>query len=375
MGSAAWLSCSALFAACGGGDAGSWGPLDSGTVDAGGSVNADSGAPPASDDGGEREAASEGGTAGADSSTPSLPDASVEAAGPDPYSGPFKILVLSKTVGFHHDSIPAGQQMLRDLGACVDAASCAATNDVVIPGAKPNSSFTVDVAGAPANCPPATPANYTSYAAMGCDGNTADLTQFTSDNLKNYQMIFFVSPTGTVFSSAGQTGQAGMAAIQSFIESGGAYGGVHAASDFEDGGTSWPWYYNSLMGAYFTQHNGDGTMGTVTTDPMYLMHPVMRGIPASAMQSDEWYLLNRPMEMQPGFQVLETVVGLPPLSGEQAGAVRPMVWVKQYPVATDPTREGRMFYTARGHAIARYSEAPYRQLVHQGILWATHRLQ
>src|SRR5579859_2557776 len=51
---------------------------------------------------------------------------------PDPYSGSFKILVLSKTLGFHHDSIPACQQMLRELGRCVDATSCAKTNDTFI---------------------------------------------------------------------------------------------------------------------------------------------------------------------------------------------------------------------------------------------------
>src|SRR5260370_29394416 len=95
----------------------------------------------------------DGGMAGGDSDAGPVPDASVEA-GVDPYSGPFKILVLSKTITFHHDSIPAGQQMLRDLGACFDASSCAATNDVAIPGAQPNSSFTVDAAGAPANAPP-----------------------------------------------------------------------------------------------------------------------------------------------------------------------------------------------------------------------------
>jgi type 1 glutamine amidotransferase len=322
---------------------------------------------------GEETGSDARGGASPDSDTPLVNDATAEAAA-DPYRGPFKILVLSKTVGFHHDSIPAAQQMLRDLGGCVDDASCAMTKDVAIPGAKPNSSFTVDIAGAPQNCPPATPNTYATYAAMGCDGNSTDLSEFTPENLQNYQMIFFASPTGTVFSSAGAKGSAGMAAIQAFIESGGAYGGVHAASDFEDGGNSWPWYYSSLMGGYFIEHNNDGTTGTLTTDPMYVMHPVMRGLAASSMVQDEWYRENRSIAMQPGFRVLENVSGLPPLSGEQPGAARPMVWVRQFPVATDPTREGRMFYTARGHAIARYEDAPYRQLIHQGILWATHRL-
>jgi type 1 glutamine amidotransferase len=301
----------------------------------------------------------------------------------DPYSGPFRILVLSKTLGYHHDSIPAGQQMLRELGGCVDAPSCALTNDVPIAGAKPNSPFTVDVAGAPASGCPAIASSgpnanddgYAVYSTMGCDGSTSDLSQFTPENLENYQMIFFVSPTGTVFSSGGDNGQIGMAAIQAFIDGGGAYGGVHAASDFEDT-DGWPWYYDELMGAHFQDHNDDGTPGTVITAPAYLMHPVMRGLPTPLSTEDEWYLENREISAQPGFQILATLSDVPPLSGESASDVRPMIWIKQFPVATDPTAtlEGRMFYTCRGHNIARYGEAPFRQLIHQGILWATHRM-
>jgi type 1 glutamine amidotransferase len=308
--------------------------------------------------------------------------AATDTGNGDSYSGPFRVLVLSKTLGFHHDSIPAGQQMLRELGKCVDAASCALTNDVPIAGAKANSSFTVDVAGAPASgCPTiassgpnANDTDYAPYNTMGCDGSTSDLSQFTPANLKNYQMIFFVSPTGTVFSSGGDNGQVGMAAIQSFIEGGGASGGVHAASDFEDT-DGWPWYYNDLMGAFFLDHNVDGTPGTVTTAPAYLTHPVMRGLPTPLSTEDEWYLENREISAQPGFQILATLSGVAPLPGESATDVRPMVWIKQFAGTTDAAGvEGRMFYTCRGHNILRYGEPPFRQLIHQGILWATHRL-
>jgi type 1 glutamine amidotransferase len=325
----------------------------------------------------------------------------------DPYSGPFKVLVLSKTLGFHHDSIPACQQMLRELGQCVDAASCAAADanepnvtDTPIAGAKPNSSFTVDVAGAPASgCPAiqvmykdpdtrqATAADYTSYSSMGCDGSTSDLSQFNATNLDTnqfssvaspkgpYQMIFFCSPTGTDFTSGGTNGAAGMTAIQNFITAGGAYGGVHAASDFEDT-EMWQWYYNSLMGSWFKDHNNDGTPGTVNTVPMYATHPIMKGIPNPWNTQDEWYYQNREMSSVSGFQILATLSGVPALSGEPANDIRPIVWIKQFPVTTDPTMtfEGRSFYTVRGHNIARYGEAAFRQLVHQGILWATHRL-
>ena len=42
-----------------------------------------------------------------------LPAAAPAAAADDPYD----VLVFSKTAGFRHDSIPAGVQVVRDLGA------------------------------------------------------------------------------------------------------------------------------------------------------------------------------------------------------------------------------------------------------------------
>jgi len=318
---------------------------------------------------------------------------SPEAGPPDPYAGPFKILVLSKTLGFHHDSIPACQQMLRELGQCIDATSCAATNDTPITAAKVNSSFTVDVAGAPATgCPTivssgpnASDNGYLAYDNMGCDGSTTDLSQFSAANLDTsqfssptapkgpYQMIFFCSPTGTDFTSGGANGMAGMTAIQNFITAGAGYGGVHAASDFEDT-EMWQWYYNDLMGSWFKDHNNDGTPGTVNTVPMFATHPIMQGIPNPWNTQDEWYWENREINSQPGFQILATLSGVPPLTGEATDDIRPIIWIKQFPVANNPTFEGRSFYTVRGHNIVRYGEAAFRQLIHQGVLWAAHRL-
>jgi Trehalose utilisation len=361
------------------------GPSSSGSSGGGGSTGS-SGMTSGSSSG------SSSGGAAADASSSS------GSAATDPYSGPFKILVLSKTLGYHHDSIPGCQQMLRELGRCVDAESCAMTNDTFISAAKKNSSFTVDVAGAPSGCPelakgattPASDPSYTTYTGMGCDGAgtpnddpishmnsmNLDVNQFSSVTAATttpgpYQFIFFCSPTGTDFTSDGANGMAGETAIQNFIQAGAGYGGVHAASDFEDT-EMWQWYYNDLMGSWFKDHNNDGTPGTVITASMYLTHPVMNGIPNPWNTQDEWYLQNREMTSVPGFQILATLSGVPALAGESATDIRPIVWIKQFP-ATAPF-EGRMFYTVRGHNIARYGEVAFRQLVHQGILWAANRL-
>jgi type 1 glutamine amidotransferase len=295
----------------------------------------------------------------------------------DPYSGPFHVLVLSLTLGYHHDSIPACHKMLRQLGRCVDAASCG--TDDVIAGVKPGSAFDVHVAGvSPSACPLSGDDDAT---GPGCDGSPTDaagianvIGEFSGQNLRNYAVLFFCSPSGDDFSSTGSPGQAGMQAVRAFIENGGGYGGLHSATDFEQS-NNWSWYTNSLTGAQFAAHNVDGTPGTVVVAPQNPTHPVVVGLPATLNTVDEWYCVRKDITTVPGMRVLANLTGVAAPSGCTTPAdPRPVVWIKEFP-AQDAAGllTGRMFYTIRGHNIARYSEAPFRRLVHQGVLWAAHR--
>ena len=243
------------------------------------------------------------------------------------YSGAFKVLVLSKALEFAHSSIPACQELLATLGQ---------TPDGKMPtGTTPGSQFTIDIAN-------------------------NDLSDFTDAKLQDYGMLFWCNPTGTVFSTGGANGKIGMAAIQKYVEGGGAWGGVHSATDFENR-NGFPWFTNVLVGAYFDHHDNDGTPGTVQLAATFATHPVMRGMPQQWSTQDEWYYMNRDIRAQPGFQVLAT------LASDQ----RPVVWTKQL----GAEGKGRMFYTVRGHDSAVFQEANFKKLVLNGILWATHRLQ
>jgi len=248
------------------------------------------------------------------------------STGPDDglRSGPFKVLVLDKTLEFHHDSIPAGEQMLGELGQTADAD--------LPEGAKAGSQFTVDIAN-------------------------EDLTDFTEENLKNYELLFWMNPTGTVFSSFGAAGTTGMAAIQSFMMNGGAWAGVHSATDFEKTG-GWP-FYQELVGGAFVNHESDGTPGTVVIDDAQIDHPVVRGLPKNWDRVDEWYHIDTDPKTLPGFTVLAT------LAVDQRG----VSWIHEL------AGGGRMFYTIQGHNSVYYSEPLFRKHVLQGILWAVHRMK
>jgi type 1 glutamine amidotransferase len=257
--------------------------------------------------------------------------ASAAVGGQDSYAGPFKILILSTSLGtFRHESITDCERMLADLGQTPD--------DEMPAGTKPDSQFTTVIA-------------------------TDDLADFTESGLKDYGTLFWCSPIGTVFSNNPrvQNGAVAMAALQGYIEGGGAWCGVHSATDFEKTG-AFPWYTNTLVGGYLDTFLPDGTSGTVQAEAAYAAHPVMRNVPATWSVHDEWFRMNRDIGAQPGFEILARLA--------TSTDSRPVVWIKDFGASS-----ARMFYTSRGHAPAVYGEAEFRQLVLNGILWATHRLE
>ncbi|MDX5437885.1 MAG: ThuA domain-containing protein, partial [Pontibacter sp.] len=116
----------------------------------------------------------------------------------DKRSGEPKVLVFSKTSGFHHNSIAAGNAAIMRLGE--------------------EHGFLVDT---------------TTNAAM-----------FQEDSLKQYSAVVFLNTTGDVLNNYQE------ADFERYIQAGGGFVGVHAATDTE---YDWGWY-GRLVGGYFNGH-------------------------------------------------------------------------------------------------------------------------
>ena len=110
----------------------------------------------------------------------------------------FRALVISKTKGFRHQSIPEGVAAIKKLGE--------------------KHRFQV-------------------YA-------TEDAGQVNDKNLERYDVIILMSTTGTIFNKEEK------AAFERFVQSGKGVVGVHSATDTE---YDWPWY-NKLIGGQFNHH-------------------------------------------------------------------------------------------------------------------------
>jgi cytochrome c len=145
-------------------------------------------------------------------------------------TGKPRILIFSKTAGYHHESIPDGIAAIQKLG-------------------KENN---IDV------------------------DTTSNSEFFTEDTLRKYSAIVFLHTTGNVLNHYQE------ADFERYIQAGGGYVGIHAAADCE---YDWRWY-GRLAGGYFLDHPGindtfpnvqTGTLNTISKDRLSTDHYQHRG--------------------------------------------------------------------------------------------------
>ncbi|MFE2045972.1 ThuA domain-containing protein [Streptomyces sp. NPDC059477] len=226
-------------------------------------------------------------TAGAAAAQPAAQSAAQPAA---KKAKPFDALVFSKTAGYRHGAIPAGIAAIETLGE--------------------KNGFSVTA--------------------------TEDASVFTDETLAAYEVVVFLSTTGDVLNADQQ------AAFQRYIEGGGGYAGVHAASDTE---YNWAWY-GDLVGAYFKSHPAPQSASVKVEDPA---HPSTAKLPVRWERTDEWY----DFRANPRGNV-HVLASLDETSytGGTMGAEHPIAWCQNY-------EGGRSWYTGMGHEVASYTDAKF----------------
>ena len=198
-----------------------------------------------------------------------------------------RILVFSKTAGFRHSSIPAGQAALTKLGKEMN--------------------FAVDT--------------------------TENSAVFTEKNLKKYSAVVFLNTTGNVLDDKQQD------AFEHYIQAGGGYLGIHAATDTE---YDWPWY-NKLAGAYFASHPGNPNVQEGEAYVVDKNHPSMVGFPDKWKIKDEFYDFKN---FNTQVKVLVKIDEKTYKDGKM-GDNHPMSWYHEFD-------GGKAFYTNFGHENATF---------------------
>jgi type 1 glutamine amidotransferase len=230
----------------------------------------------------------------------------VPPAGPyAPRSGRFQMLVYSRTTAFRHDSIAQGKLMLQEIAT-----------------------------------------------EQGFDITETEVNDLiTPEGLAPFEIVFFMNSTGDIFNQAEE------AAFEQWMETrNGAYAGVHAATDTEQG---WA-FYKEMTGQYYDGHVNANTPGAIQFEASALQFPAVAGLPNPWQRNEEWYRFNSFQQWSglPGLQVL----------GRKAADNQPIAWVREF-------GNWRSFYTGLGHDASAFRDPAVKQHVTGGIMWAVRREQ
>ncbi len=223
----------------------------------------------------------------------------------------FKVLLVTTTRGWHHESIHAGVLALQQLGV--------------------HNFFDVVL--------------------------WEDPNGFTDKYLEQFQAVIFLNTTGDIFDAAQQK------VMERFIESGKGFVGIHSASDTE---YDWEWY-TKLVGRMFHIHPTIQTAKIKVLGPKF---PGLQGFANDKLWTEEWYEFGP--EKIAG---LNYILGVDETSynpnadwgargkGQGMGKLHPLSWYHNYD-------GGRAFYTALGHLPTNFSEPAFLNHLYAGILWA-----
>lgn len=182
--------------------------------------------------------------------------------------------------------------------------------------------------------------------------HTEDGADFTRANLARFAAVVFLSTSGEVLDPKQQL------AFEDYIQTGGAFMGIHAAADTE---YEWPWY-TSLVGAQFESHPAIQS-AVVMRAPIDF--PATDFLPERWLRTDEWY----------NFKALSPKTTQLLLLDENTyeggkhfaqGQLHPTAWFQEYD-------GGRAFYTGGGHTDESYAEPLFRRHLKAGLAWVVER--
>jgi len=213
-----------------------------------------------------------------------------------------RLLLMTKTEGYRHDSIPAGISAVQ--GICDEQGWELTT--------------------------------------------TEDASLFTDEQLATFTGVMFLSTSGDILSPEQE------AAFRGFVEAGGSFIGVHAATDTEPG---WQWY-RELVGAHFHSHPAiqSAQIHVDVADHLATAH-----LSDPWLRADEWYNFDVNPRADETVNVLLTLDEGTYMGGNMGD--HPITWTRE-------VGPSRMFYTALGHTTTSYAEPEFLLHLSGGMRWA-----
>jgi type 1 glutamine amidotransferase len=193
--------------------------------------------------------------------------------------------------------------------------------------------------------------------------STEDKAWFNDTTLAKYDALLFLSTTGEVLDANGK------AAFQRYLNQGGGFIGVHAAS----AGLVNTTFYIEELGASFDYHP---ELQNATIDVIDKSHP------STSMLPDEWHVQDEMYNFISDPRSLGAVVVLsanessykdPNGGNPKQGTPHPTAWYQEHGAGVQSNgTAGRSFYTSLGHSNATWQDDVFLAHVFGGITWTVH---
>jgi hypothetical protein len=186
---------------------------------------------------------------------------------------------------------------------------------------------------------------------------TEDLSQITAANLRQYDALFFFT-SGELALSEQQRRD-----LLDFVRQGKGFGGAHSATDTL---YTWP-EYGELLGGYFDGHPWAGEVGIDIEDPDF---PGMREAAPNFRIVEEIYQFRA--FSRDRVRVLMTLdtstVNLRAEGVNRSDGDFALAWCRRF-------GSGRVFYTALGHFDETWLDPRFQRMIEQALLWLSGEIE
>ena len=182
-----------------------------------------------------------------------------------------------------------------------------------------------------------------------------DPGQFTTENLKQYDVLIFSNTNNDVFDT-----QAQEEAFQQYMQGGGRFVGIHSACGSE---RDWPWFWRNL-GGKFVRHPPRQDFDVKVIDKS---NPSTEFLPDTwSIKEDECYYIDN---LNPDIHVL-LAADLTTVEDEKREEFPGHIFGDLFPTAWCHTTDGgRQWYTSLGHRSEHYSDPTFMKHILGGIKW------
>lgn len=255
----------------------------------------------------------------------------------DPPSKNKRLLLVTDSGGFIHDSVGLAEDILKEIG--------------------PKNGFDVTCWRFTREPDPKVLSKYSEEfrKRTGKTVEPENCGRVNKDTLKNFDVVLF-------FTTGNPLNKQELADLEEWVKAGGAFSGTHCATD-----TLYGTAYGNLVGGYFDGHPWHQKIKVKVEDPN---HPAAAGFNSGAEITDEIYQFKDSPYSREKLHIILSVdnSSIDVSKGKRKDKDYAIAWCQNY-------GKGRSFYTSLGHRKEVWKDERFQKHLFGGLKWATGELK